>query len=181
MALAWIVDWRRLLTIVTPDTFIRWHRRGFRLLWRWRSKSPGRPRIQPDLQQLIAAMATANRRWGEERIAAELLLKLGIRVSPRTVRRYMPSRNGPPTRPGSQAWATFVRNHARAMLACDFLVAVTATFRTIYIFIVMDIGTRQIVHWNVTAHPTAAWTAQQFRAAPAMRCRESHVTSEGSR
>ena len=65
--------------------------------------------------------------------------------------------------PGSQAWATFVRNHARAMLACDFLIAVTATFRTIYIFIVMDIGTRQIVHWNVTSHPTAAWTTQQFR------------------
>jgi putative transposase len=107
-------------------------------------------------------MAAANRTWGEERIAAELLVKLGIRVSPRTVRRYMPSRP-PRRRQGTQAWSAFVRNHARSVLASDFLVVVTATFRVIYVFVVLEVGTRHILHWNVTAHPTAAWTAQQFR------------------
>jgi transposase InsO family protein len=114
------------------------------------------------LQQLIAAMAAANRTWGEERIADELLVKLGIRISPRTVRRYMPSRP-PRARPGTQAWSTFVRNHARAVLASDFLVVVTATFRIIYVFVVLEVGTRRILHWNVTEHPTADWTGQQFR------------------
>jgi transposase InsO family protein len=107
-------------------------------------------------------MAAANRTWGEERIAAELLVKLGIRVSPRTVRRYMPSRPPRGTTSG-QTWSTFIRNHAPIILACDFFVAVTATFRMLYVFVVMEVGTRRIVHWNVTAHPTAEWTAQQFR------------------
>jgi transposase InsO family protein len=114
------------------------------------------------LQQLIATIATANRTWGEERIAAELLVKLGIRVSPRTVRRYMP-RRPPRARRGPQTWSTFVRNHARSVLASDFFVVVTATFRLIYVFIVLEVGTRRILHWNVTEHPTADWTTQQFR------------------
>ena len=84
------VEWRPLLTIVRPDTFVRWHRETFRLFWRWKSRRRGRPRIPAELQQLIADMAAANRTWGEERIAAELRLKLGLTVSPRTVRRYMP-------------------------------------------------------------------------------------------
>jgi transposase InsO family protein len=162
VALSRFVGWRGLLTIVKPDTLIRWHRKGFRLLWRWKSSAPGRPPIPGDLRQLIATMAIANRTWGEERIAAELLLKLGIRISPRTVRRYMPPRP-PRGRAGTQAWSTFIRNHSPAVLACDFLVAVTATFRMMYIFVVMEVGTRRILHWNVTAHPTAEWTAQQFR------------------
>lgn len=101
---------------------------------------------------------------GEERIAAELLLKLGISVSPRTVRRYMP--RPLPSRHGSrpQAWSTFVRNHAREVLACDFFITVTATFGIVYVFLVLDVGSR-IVHWNVTEHPTAEWTVQQFRPA----------------
>jgi len=107
-------------------------------------------------------MAAANRTWGEERIANELLVKLGIRLSPRTVRRYMPSRPRRP-RPGTQAWSTFVRNHARSVLASDFFVVVTATFRILCVFVVLEVGTRRILHWNVTAHPTADWTAQQFR------------------
>ena len=101
--------------------------------------------------------------WGEERIAAELLLKLGIRVSPRTVRRYMPPDIGPRKRVPSQRWMTFVRNHARGMLASDFLVVVTARFRVLYVFVVLEVGTRKIVHFNVTDHPTADWTLQQFR------------------
>src|SRR6516225_1694624 len=161
VALSPFVDWRHLLTVVKPETLIRWHRQGFRLWWRWKSRARGRPPIPLDLQQLIATLAAANRTWGEERISDELLVKLGIRVSPRTVRRYMPSRPRRP-RPGTQAWSTFVRNHARAVLASDFCVVVTATFRVIYLFVVLEVGTRRIVHWNVTAHPTADWTAQQF-------------------
>src|SRR5262249_30761607 len=107
-------------------------------------------------------MAAANRTWGEERIASELLVKLGVRVSPRTVRRYMPSRP-PRASPGTQTWSTFVRNHVQAVLASDFFVVVTATFRVFYVFVVLEVGTRRIVHWNVTEHPTADWTAQQFR------------------
>jgi putative transposase len=107
--------------------------------------------------------ARANRTWGEERIAAELLATLGIHVSPRTVRRYLPPRPDPRLRTGSQAWTTFVRNHARFVLACDFFVVVSATFRLVYVFVILDLGTRRIMHWNTTEHPTAAWTAQQFR------------------
>jgi putative transposase len=164
VVLARLIDWRAALTIVQPDTLLRWHRKGFRLFWRWKSRAPGRPSVPADLQQLIAAMARANATWGEERIAAELLLKLGLRVSPRTVRRYM-SRGGRPRdgRP-SQQWSTFVRNHASALLACDFFVTITARFRTLSVFVVLEVGTRRIVHWNVTEHPTADWTVQQFRA-----------------
>jgi len=108
-------------------------------------------------------MATRNHTWGEERIAAELRLKLGLTVSPRTVRRYMPSR---PSRRGgrkAQSWATFLHNHAGAVLACDFFIVVTATFQRLYVFVLLDIGTRRIVHWNLTNHPNSEWTIQQFR------------------
>jgi putative transposase len=162
--LARLIDWRPLLVVVRPETFVRWHRQGFRLFWRWKSQRPGRPRIPRHLQDLIADIARANRTWGEERIACELLLKLGIAVSPRTVRRYM--RRPIPSRPSSssQTWSTFVRNHARETLACDFFVAVTATFRLVYVFLVLEIGTRRIVHWNASEHPTSEWTVQQFRS-----------------
>src|SRR4029450_246940 len=98
------VEWRRLLVIVKPETLIRWHRKGFRLFWRWKSRAPGRPAIPADIQRLNATMAVANRTWGEERIANELLVKLGIRLSPRTVRRYMPSRPRRP-KPGAKEGA----------------------------------------------------------------------------
>jgi len=169
LTLVWLsrlFAWREALTVVKPDTLVRWHRRGFRLLWRWKSKVRGRPRIPADLQKLIANMAANNTTWGEERIAAELLLKLGIRVSPRTIRRYMPPPPpGPQRGPSSQRWMTFVRNHAQAMLACDFFVAVTGRFRVLYVFVIMEVGCRRIRHFNVTAHPTAEWTLQQFREA----------------
>ena len=158
-----LLEWRSLLTVVQPDTFIRWHRQGWRLLWRYRSR-PGRPPVPRDVQRLIVSMAQANPTWGEERIANELCRKLGLTVSPRTVGRYLrPLR---PRRGGqrSQRWATFVRNHARAIVACDFFTTVTVRFRILYVFVVLDVGTRQILHWNVTEHPTAEWTIQQFRA-----------------
>jgi putative transposase len=82
--------WQNALTIVQPDTLIRWHRKGFRLFWKWKSRPRGRPRIPADLQKLIAEMIVNNPTWGEERIADELLLKIGVRISPRTIRRYMP-------------------------------------------------------------------------------------------
>jgi putative transposase len=155
--------WQNALVNVKPETFLGWHRRGFRLLWRWKSRPRGRPRLREEVQKLIRRIALENRTWGEERIAAELLLKLHIRVSPRTVRRYMPPDNGPGKRIPSQRWMSFVGNHAQAILACDFFVVVTASFRVLYVFVLLEVGTRRIAHFNVTAHPTADWTLQQFR------------------
>lgn len=163
VVLARLINWKAALIIVKPETLIRWHRKSFRLFWRWKSKARGRPRLPVEVQALIAAMARANATWGEERIAAELLLKLGIRVSPRTVRRYMRRGGRPHDRQSSQQWSTFLRNHAPTVLACDFFVTITATFRRLFVFVVLEVGTRRVVHWNVTDHPTAAWTAQQFR------------------
>jgi putative transposase len=155
--------WRSALLVVKPATLIGWHRRAFRLLRKWKSR-PGRRPIPLDLRQLIVEMVRGNPTWGEERIAHELRLKLGIRVSPRTVRAYWPAKE-PWSAGRSQSWSTFVRNHARALLACDFMVAVTAGFQSLYIFVVMEIGSRRILHCNVTAHPTAQWTIQQLREA----------------
>ena len=156
-------DWRSCLVVVRPETVLRWHRAGWRLFWRCKSR-PGRPPIPMELRQLIRRMATENPLWGEERIANELLLKLGVRVSPRTVRKYMPKR--PPGRPrGDQGWSTFLRNHAKAIVACDFFVAVTATFRLFYVLVLIEHGSRRLVHFNITQHPTADGTLQQLREA----------------
>lgn len=107
-------------------------------------------------------MANDNPTWGQERIANELLLKLGLQVSPRTVARHMPKpMPGHPR--GYQRWVTFLRNHAKDIIACDFLVVVTATLRLIYVFVVIHHGSRRLLHFNVTAQPTAAWTLQQLR------------------
>jgi hypothetical protein len=149
------------LVAVRPATMIRWHRAGWRLLWRMKSRA-GRPPIPQELRELIRRMARENVLWGEERIANELLLKLGIRISPRTV--ASTCRNGLPGDPrGDLRWSTFLRNQATAILACDFFVAVTATFRTLYVFVVIEHGTRRLAHVNVTTHPSAAWTLQQLR------------------
>jgi len=120
-------DWRSCLMIVRPETVLRWHRAGWRLFWSFKSR-PGRPPIPIELRHLIRRMATENPQWGEERVANELLLKLGVRVSPRAVRKYMPKR--PPGQPrGDQRGSTFLRNRTKAIVACDFFVAVTATGR----------------------------------------------------
>ena len=143
---------------------IGWHRKGFRLFWCWKSEAGRRP-IPLELQQLIRKMARENPSWGEERIANELLLKLGLCVSPRTIRKYLPKLPAaPPGRSrGGQRWATFLKNHARVIIACDFYVAVTATFRILYVLVVMEHASRRLIHLNATAHPTAAWTLQQLR------------------
>lgn len=109
-------------------------------------------------------MGSENPSWGEERIANELLLKLGIQVSPRTVRKYLPPR--PPGRPrGDLRWSTFLRLHAQGIIACDFLIVVTATFRLLYVFVVIEHRSRRLIHCNITAHPSASWTLQQLREA----------------
>jgi len=169
IAMVWLshcFNWRSALRIVKPETLTRWHRQGFRLFWRWKSK-PGRPPLPQDLQVLIRRMALENPTWGQERMANALLLKLGLRVSPRTVRKYRPRslERGPGTRLPSQRWATFVRNHAQAIVACDFCVAVTVTFRLLYVFVVIEHASRRLLQVNVTASPTAAWTLQQLREA----------------
>jgi len=159
--LAKLFDWRGALVVVQPATMVRWHRAGWKLLWRVNSRR-GRPPIPQELRALIRRLAAENRLWGEERIANELLLKLGIQVSPRTVRKYLPKRpRGQPR--GDQRWSTFLKNHAAAILACDFFVAITATFRMLYVFVVIEHGTRRLAHVNVTLHPTADWTLQQLR------------------
>jgi transposase InsO family protein len=169
LALVWLgrwCDWRQVLAIVQPATFLCWHRQGFQLFWRWQSR-PGRPRIPAELQALIRQMSRENPTWGQERIANELLLKLGLLVSPRTIRKYMPGHcvGNPGTRRQSQRWSTFIRNHARGMVACDFCVVVTATFRLLYVFVIIEHASRRLLHVNVTAHPTSEWTLQQLREA----------------
>jgi transposase InsO family protein len=169
LALVWLArwfDWHSALNNVTPETYTGWHRQGFRWFWRWKSK-PGRPPRTKDLQWLIRRMALENPTWGQERIANELLLKLGLKVSPRTVRKYMPDHcvKGPDKCSQCQGWSTFIRNHAKGIIACDFCVAVTATFRLLYVFVIIEHASRRLLHVNVTAHPTAPWTMQQFRAA----------------
>jgi len=155
-----LFDWRDALIVVKPDTLIRWHRKGFRLFWKWKSRSAGRPRVPVEVRKLIGEMAENNPTWGEERIADELLLKIGIQISPGTVRRYMPTAPKQP-RMTSQRWMTFVQNHAKAIIACDFFIVVTATFRLVYVFVIMEVGSRRILHFNATLQPAAAWTLQK--------------------
>ena len=158
-----LFDWRSSFVIFRPATLVRWHRDLARSLWRWKSRARGRPALSAQTITLIRRMAGENPSWGCRRIAHELRIKLGIRVSPRSVRKYLPSGPRPRARRNDQRWATFVRNHARAIVACDFVVTTTATFRTIYTLVVMEIGSRRILHTNSTSHPTAAWTTQQLR------------------
>ncbi len=165
-----------------PETLIRWHRAGWKLFWRLKPRR-GRPPIPVELQALIRRIANENPSWGEERIANELLLKIGIRVSPRTVNKYLPRR--PRGRPrGDLRWSTFLRLHAQGIIACDFFVAVTATFRLLYMFVVIEHRSRRLVHYNVTAHPSAAFHPEildrslQWRA-PAYVAGSWHSRSTG--
>jgi transposase InsO family protein len=147
------------LTIVTPETVVRWHRQGWRLFWRWKSRSRGgRPHLSPELQELIAAMSRDNRLWGTERIRGELL-KLGIVVSNRSIRRY---RWRGPTRLPSQTWRTFLRNHAHHLWAADLFTVPTLAFKTLYVLVFIAHGRRELVHVNVTSNPTAAWVWRQL-------------------
>ena len=162
--LARFFDWRSTLVIVKPATLIGWHRAAFRRFWRWKSKPVGRPAVSAQVRCLIRRMAAENLNWGEERIADELWLKLQIRLSPRRVRKYI-EQAPRPRGSNDQRWSTFIRNHANGIVACDFFISVTVSFRIPYIFVALEIGSRRLLRFNVTEHPTSEWTRQQLREA----------------
>jgi len=155
----YVDGWRNLLHGLHPDTVVRWHRQGFRLYWRWKSRGPkrGRPAIDTALRKLIRDMQATNIGWGAPRIHGELL-KLGVEVSQATVSKYMLQSKKPP----SQTWRAFLNNHAECVAAMDFFTIPTARFRVLYVFIVLSHDRRHVVHFNATEHPTAQWTAQQL-------------------
>jgi transposase InsO family protein len=153
--------WKDALTIVTPATVVGWHRQGFRLYWRWKSRGrPGRPRIDPAIRRLIRRMSMENPLWGAPRIRAELRL-LGHDVAESTVAKYM-SRHG---RPPSPTWRSFLANHADCLASVDFFVVPTVTFRLLYAFVVLCHDRRRVAHFNVTTQPSARWVARQITEA----------------
>src|ERR1700747_2702639 len=149
------------LAIVRPGTVIRWHRAGFRLYWRWKSRpGGGRPPVPLEIRRLIREMSIANPFWGAPRIHGELL-KLGIAIGQTSIAKYMARRRGPP----SQGWKTFLRNHAAGIAAIDLFVVPTISFRLLYGLLIMGHGRRQILWFGVTAHPTTDWIANQITEA----------------
>jgi putative transposase len=154
--------WRTALVIVKPETVIGWHRKSFRLFWTWKVRrgDPGRPAAAKDVRDLIRKMSRENTIWGAPRIHGELL-KLGIDIGETSVSKYMVRRRRPP----SQTWRTFLNNHVRSMVSVDFFTVPTIRFQILYVFLVLAHDRRRIVHFAVTAHPTAQWTAQQLREA----------------
>jgi putative transposase len=161
--LLWVVlsriwrDWRKPLTIVQPETVVRWHRQGFRLYWRWKSRHRGRSRTSHEIRDLVRRMAHENPLWGAPRIHGEML-KLGLDVAQATVSRYIPRGRRPP----SQTWRTFLKNHATAIASIDFFTVPTATFRVLYVFVILSHDRRRVLHFNVTDSPTAQWTGRQL-------------------
>jgi len=153
----YVTAWRQMLVALHPDTVVRWHRDGFRRYWTWKSRRAGRPKTDRELRKLIREMQASNVGWGSPRIHGELL-KLGFQVSQATVSKYMARRFKPP----SQSWRTFLNNHLWDIVAIDFFTVPTATFRILYVFVVLKHDRRRILHMNVTAHPTSSWTAQQI-------------------
>ena len=150
-------DWRGSLAIVQPKTVVAWHRRGWRLCWRWRSRGRGRPKLSVEIRELIRRMSRENPIWGAPRIHGELL-KIGFDVSEATVARYMVK--GP--RQPSPTWRSFIRNHFSEIAAVDFFTVPTMTFKTFYVFVVLSLDRRRVLHFNVTDSPTAAWTSRQI-------------------
>ena len=162
MACEFLENWKEHLVIVKPDTVVRWHRHGFRYFWRWKSRSkPGRPKLDAEVIALIKRMSKENPLWGAPRIRAELAL-LGHDVAESTVAKYM-VRTLDPKR--QQTWRTFLRNHLDVSAGCDFFTVPTLTFKLLYVLVVLSHDRRRILHFNVTEHPTAEWTAQQLTEA----------------
>jgi len=173
--------WRSALLIVQPDTLLRWHRQLFRRYWRRKSRTVARPRrakVSVETIALIREMATANRLWGAERIRGELL-KLDIRVAKWTVQKYLRDAR-PPWRAG-QPWATFLRNHADDVWACDFLPVTDLLFRPLVAFCIIALKSRRVVHVGVTRHPTDAWVAQQLREATPFEQRPKYLVRDNDR
>ncbi len=156
--------WKNALLLVKPDTLLRWHKQGFKLFWHLKSKGSSRKsRIPEEVIALIKQMAIANRRWGTKRIQGELL-KLGIAVNRGTIRRYMQqARRSVPPQPHGQAWATFLKNHAPDIWACDFVQTYDLFFRPMFLFFMIEHRSRRVVHVGVTRNPTDVWVAQQVR------------------
>src|SRR5262245_44227232 len=147
--------------LVQPETILRWHRAGFKMFWRWKSRNRGgRPKIDRGLRDLIEWMSKENPLWGASRIHGELLM-LGFEVAQSTVSKYMVRRRNPP----SQTWETFLRNHADAIAAIDICVVPTMTFDLLFAFLVLGHGRRQLLWFEVTRHPTAEWLARQITEA----------------
>jgi transposase InsO family protein len=155
-------DWRSALAIVKPETVVAWHRAGFRLFWTWKVRrgQPGRPVISREFRDLIRRMCRENPGWGAPRIHGELL-KLGIDIGESSVSKYM----GRCRKAPSQSWRTFLENHVTQMVSIDFFTVPTIRFQVLYVFLVLAHDRRRILHFNVTAHPTAEWTGQQLREA----------------
>jgi len=157
----WWPGWRRSLHIVRPDTVIAWHRRAF--AWYWTRKSrrrPRRPNVAAEIRDLIRNLSQANPLWGAPRIHGELL-KLGIEVAQSTVAKYLRR----PRKPASQTWRTFLTNHMEQMASIDFFLVPTATFRLLFVFVVLSHARRRVLHFQVTEHPGQEWTMQQMREA----------------
>jgi putative transposase len=156
--------WKQALVIVQPDTVLRWHRDLFRWVWKRKSRSrrPSRPPLADEVVALIKQMAQENRTWGAERIRGELL-KLGLRVSKCSIQKHIQDARGP--RSPKQTWATFLRNHAGEIWACDFLQTYDVFFRTVFLFVIIELGSRRLVRFGVTRNPTDSWVAQQLREA----------------
>ena len=155
--------WKQALFIVQPETLLRWHRQGFRLYWKYKSRAAApKPKIAAETVALIKQMARDNRLWGAERIRGELL-KLGIHVCKRTIQKYLGHERTPHSR--GQSWATFLRNHAGQIWACDFLHVTVLRFRSLFAFFIIELKSRKVIHVGVTRSPTDAWTAQQLREA----------------
>jgi len=156
--------WRYSLQVVRPETVVGWHRQGFRRYWAWKSRRRrGRPMIGTELRELIWRISRANPLWGAPRIHGELL-KLGLTVSQAAVSKYMLRHRRPP----SQAWRAFLKNHAKDLIAVDFFTVPTATFRVLFVLVMLTHSRRRLVHFNVTEHPTAEWTARQLLEACAL-------------
>jgi putative transposase len=151
--------WKQAVLVVQPKTVLRWHRDLFRFYWRWKSRKKERKsKIASETIALIREMAENNPLWGAERIQGELL-KLGIQISKRTIQKHMPKANK--RRSSGQTWTTFLKNHIQDIWACDFTVVNDWLFRPWYIFVVMELKSRRIIHTAVTRSPTDEWTAQQ--------------------
>jgi transposase InsO family protein len=146
------------VTIIQPETILRWHRAGFRIYWRWKSRSlGGRPKVPMEIRHLIREMSLANRLWGAPRIHGELL-KLGIEVAQSTVAKYM-ARSG---RGSSQTWKIFLRNHTAGIGAMDFLIVPTVGFRLLFVLVILRHQRRRLISLSVTPNPTAEWIAGQI-------------------
>jgi putative transposase len=154
--------WRSALLIVQAEMVVAWHRKGFRLFWWWKVRhgKPGRPAVPKEVRDLIRMMSRNNPRWGAPRIHGELL-KLGIEITEPTVAQYRVRHRKPP----SQTWRTFLQNHVSSLVSVDFFTVPTVRFQILSVFLVLAHDRRRIVHFGVTAHPTAEWTAQQLREA----------------